>query len=254
MKNKITLKILIFLVLLLNACSSEKVEYLSIATAANMQFAMEALASEFEKKTAIKCEIMVSSSGKLTAQITEGAPFDIFVSADMKFPNKLYKEGFTESKPAIYAYGKLILWTTKEGIEPTMESLLEDTIAHIAVANPKTAPYGTATFEFLENNKLLNTVKHKFVYGESVAQTNQFITTGAAEIGFTALSVVKSKNIKNKGSWLAIDENLYSPISQGIVVLKNDKSNKNHVKQFYNFLFSQEGKTILNKFGYKTDN
>jgi len=253
MTKKIAAGILAFVALFLNACSSEKSNFLSIATAANMQYAMEELVNEFEKQTEIKCEIMVSSSGKLTAQIIEGAPFDIFVSADMKFPNKLNDEGFTQDEPKIYAYGKLILWTTKESIEPSVDLLTENYIEHIAVANPKTAPYGKAAFEYLENQNLLNIVKHKFVYGESVAQTNQFITTGAAELGFTSLSVVKAKNIQNIGNWIELKDSLYNPISQGVVILKNSKSNKNHVQQFYNFLFSQEGKTILSKFGYKTD-
>ena len=113
---------IIFLSILLISCTSKKKEYISIATAANMQFAMKEITKSFTEKTGINCEIMVSSSGKLTAQIKEGAPYDIFVSADMKFPNELYNSGFTATKPEIYAHGKLVMWTLFDSIKPSFES------------------------------------------------------------------------------------------------------------------------------------
>lgn len=245
--------VIITLSTLLYSCSKKKQDYISIATAANMQFAMKEITKTFTQKTGIKCEIMVSSSGKLTAQIKEGAPYDIFVSADMKFPNNLYQSGFTTTKPIIYGYGKLVLWTLVDTLKPSFTILNNKNIKHIAVANPKTAPYGKAAYEVFQKKNILSQLEPKFVFGESVAQTNQFITTKAAEIGFTAKSAVVAPQAKGKGSWIEVDEEFYTPISQGIVLLKNGSGNKNHTQQFYKYLLSNEGKNILSKFGYSTN-
>lgn len=239
---------------LLASCSQKKEDALVIATAANMQFAMQKLTSTFSKNTGIECQIIVSSSGKLTAQIKEGAPYDILVSADMKYPNQLFKEGFTHTKPSIYAYGKLILWTMDSETSPSFEILTQENITHIAVANPKTAPYGIAAKEVLLKEGFLPQIENKLVYGESIAQTNQFITTQAAEIGLTAMSVVLSPKMKEKGKWIAVDENSYTPISQGIVILKNNETKLRYSENFYNFLLSKEGQHILKTFGYASVN
>ena len=246
--------IILFLILIIGgSCKQQREPKLTIATAANMQFAMEEVSSVFTQESGIKCEIIVSSSGKLTAQIKEGAPYDIFVSADMKYPLELYNTGYTKSKPTIYAYGKLILWSMIDSIKPSVDLLLQKKIKHIASPNPKTAPYGIATEEVLNHYKIFDSIKSKLVYGESVAQTNQFITTKATEIGFTAKSVVLSPIVKGKGNWIALEENTYTPIKQGIVIIKNSPSSSEKKEIFYNFLFSKKGKDILNKFGYATD-
>jgi len=242
--------LLIFSIALLTSCTDNKTETLTIATAANMQFAIQEITIAFTQETGIKCETIVSSSGKLTAQIKEGAPYDIFISADMKFPTELYKTGFSTSEPKIYAYGKLVMWTLYDSIQPSFELLTSEKIKHIAVANPKTAPYGIAAKEVLLKKGLLSKIEDKLVFGESVAQTNQFITTKAAEIGLTAMSIVLSPKMKEKGNWIAIDKSDYTPISQGIVILKNNPSNISNANLFYNFLLSPSGSKILTKFGY----
>ncbi len=240
--------------LIFASCEQNDKSKLTIATAANMQFAMHELTKEFTKETGVICESITSSSGKLTAQIKEGAPYDVFVSADMKFPNELFKTGFTTKEPEIYAYGKLVIWTMNSQLNPDFESLTINHIKHIAMANPKTAPYGIAAEEVLKKKNLYNKIKTKLVFGESVAQTNQFIVSYAAEIGFTAKSVVLSQNQKGKGNWKEVNENLYTPIAQGVVVLKNRNIHKNEALQFQDFLFSVKGKEILNKFGYSVSN
>jgi len=251
LKFNFCFKILTFIVLFfVIGCSTKKSESLKIATAANMQYAMKELIAKFKKQTGIKSDIIVSSSGKLTAQIQEGAPYDIFVSADMKFPNELFKTGFTIEKPKVYALGKLILWTLNDELQPSLDSLQNKNIKHIAIANPKTAPYGIAAEELLKKQGLYLKIQNKLVYGESVAQTNQFITTMAAEMGFTAKSVVFSPQMKGKGNWIDLDETSYTPIEQGIVILKNDSKKIEKATNFYTFLFSTEGKEILKKYGY----
>ena len=243
-----------FFLLLLISCKQENKEKLTIATAANMHFAMQDLIQSFTQETGVVCESITSSSGKLTAQIKEGAPYDVFVSADMKFPNDLFQNGFTSKEPKIYAYGKLVIWTMNTQLPPNFESLSKKQIKHIAMPNPKTAPYGKAAKEVLENKKLYQPLESKFVFGESVAQTNQFIVSYAAEIGFTAKSVVLSKNMINKGLWKEVDQKLYTPIAQGVVILKNRNIHQKEALQFQDFLFSDKGKEILNKFGYAVNN
>ena len=218
-----------------------------------MQFVIKDLVESFTNSTGIECEIIISSSGKLTAQINEGAPFDVFVSANMKYPNDLFEKGLTLGKPKIYAHGKLVMWSMKNEITPSILLLENDKIKHIAVANPKTAPYGNAAIEVLNHFQILKKLEPKLVYGENIAQVNQFINSQAAEIGFTSKSVVLSPKINNKGNWVEIDESIYSPIAQGIVCLKNDPSKKNNALKFSDFIFSKKGKEILNTFGYSTN-
>ncbi len=236
--------------LLLSACGSKRSEALVIATAANMQFAMEALAEAFTEKTGVACQPIISSSGKLTAQIKEGAPFDVFVSADMKYPNELFEAGFTLAPPKVYAYGQLVLWTKKGTSRPNIQDLSRADVRHIALANPKTAPYGQAAMEVLTHYKLLEQVEQKLVYGESIAQTNQFILSEAAEVGFTAQSVVLSARMKGEGQWIAIPQDIYSPIAQGIVLLQRERVHA-EAQAFYDFIFSVEASRILQSYGYQ---
>jgi molybdate transport system substrate-binding protein len=243
-----------FLFLIFFSCKQNNQPKLRLAAAANMQFAMLELSDAFTKETGIACETIISSSGKLTAQIKEGAPFDVFVSADMKYPKDLFENGFTTSKPNIYAYGKLVIWTMNKQLSPDFESFSKKQVKYIALANPKTAPYGYSAFEALNRKNIYNSVKDKLVFGESIAQTNQFITTYAAQIGFTSKSVVISTKLKDKGNWKEVDPDLYTPMAQGVVVLKNRNDQILQAEKFNDFLFSAKGKEILNKFGYSVEN
>ena len=245
--------LLFFFCALLLSCNPSPADGLLIATAANMQFAIKPLMERFTQDTGIYCKSVLSSSGKLTAQIREGAPFDIFVSADMMYPMALYQSGFALNEPRIYAYGTLVLWTVRDGLQPTFETLTTDKIQHIAIANPKTAPYGVAAMEVLAQYDLYKSVKNKLVFGENIAQANQFITTQAAAIGFTAKSVVLSPNISQKGAWIDVPQTDYTPLAQGIVLLKNAEKKPRKAQQFYDFVLSAKGKEILRDFGYRTD-
>lgn len=237
------------LVALTISCSNPT-KQLTIATAANMQFAMNALVQAYEAQTDIDCEIILGSSGKLTAQIREGAPYDLFFSADTKYPEALQASGNTINEPVIYAQGQLVLWSMKKNLLVSLDQLSSDEITHIAMANPKTAPYGLASQEVLQQihfNK-----DSKLVYGESISQVNQFIISGAAELGFTAKSVVLSPPMSDKGNWVSVADSLYAPINQALVVLKNDRAMEDEVKGFIEFVLSEEGQAILQKYGYKT--
>jgi molybdate transport system substrate-binding protein len=247
--KKIVLSILATVIVLLSFAQQK----VSVAVAANVQFAMQQLKAQFEKETGIELDISIGSSGKFTTQIEQGAPYDVFVSADISYPTTLYKEGLTADSPKVYANGSLVLWTARTDIKPLtdLKLLLTDDIKKIAIANPKTAPYGVAAVEAMKYYKLYDTVQTKLVFGESIAQTNQYITTQSADIGFTAKSVVLADEMKGKGSWVDIDPKAYNPIAQAAVILKHGKeTNADASQKFYNYLYSPEAKAILKQYGY----
>ncbi len=138
-----------FLIGFIFSCSEPKKEKITIATAANMQFAMKAITEDFSQKNNIDCDLVISSSGKLTAQIIEGAPYDIFVAANIKYPQAVYNAGLSEILPKVYAEGKLVLWTMMENTTPSLEKLSAEKLKHVALANPKTAPYGIAAMQVI---------------------------------------------------------------------------------------------------------
>ena len=236
------------IVALFTSCKNENT--LHIATSANMQFAMSEIISEFEKNNDINIELIVSSSGKLTSQIEQGAPFDVFVAANTKYPDYLDSLELTTSTPKVYAHGKLALWTIKD-FNPTFNLLTTNAVQKIAIANPKTAPYGKASVEALQHHGIYEQIKHKLVFGESISQVNQFITTGSVDVGFTAFSVVSASKLKQKGSWSTIETNSHDDILQAAVILKGS-TNLEQAEAFYTFLFSERAQIILNKYGYLT--
>lgn len=227
---------------------------LRIATAANMQYVMEDIAEAFEEKENINLEVIVGSSGKLTAQSMKGAPYHVLVSADIKYPKLLSDEGKTLDKPKVYAQGRLSMWTLREDLDLSTVDLANDQIKRIAIANPKTAPYGEAALEYvdqLENNSLIS---DKLIYGENIAQVNQFVSTGAVDIGITAYSSKFSKNIDGIGKWAVLDPNLYNTLDQAIVILNSNQDSENVGKKFKDFILSTEGQRILMNHGYSIPN
>ncbi len=241
----------LFSILLIFSCAREVPSTLTIATAANMQYFMEDLTYMFMEDTGIDCFLNVSSSGKLNAQIQQGAPFDVFVSADMAYPLDLYEKGFTTAAPQVYAYGKLVMWSNRLGIIPSPSLLNSGEIKKIAIANPKIAPYGRAAEQVLVAYGLQDSLiaADKIVYGESIAQVNQFISSGAADLGFTAKSAVLSEQLAGQGSWIEVDDRLYEPIAQGVVLVKREEMHP-YAKAFYDFLFSDTGRSLLQAYGY----
>ena len=226
---------------------------INIAVAANVSYAIDDLKKEFNKQyPKTKVRVTLGSSGKLTAQIKNGAPYTLFMSANMNYPQYLYKEGIAITKPVIYAKGGLaILSNKKQDFTQGIKLVENKKIKKIAVANPKTAPYGIATVQALKNAGVYEKIKSKFIYGESISQTVSYAVT-AADIGFIAKSSLYSPRMSKykKGiNWVEVDPTLYTPISQGIVILKNGKNNS-EVDAFYRFILSQKAKEILEKFGY----
>ncbi len=223
---------------------------LKVAVAANLQGVIKVLGKDFKQKTGIDIEPIVGSSGNLTTQIKNGAPFDVFLSADMSFPENLYKEGFSAKEPAVYAYGSLVICSTQDiGFENWERTLMSERVKKIAIANPAIAPYGKAAEESLKLKGILDDVRSKLVYGESIAQVNTYITTGVVDVGFTTRSLIKDSEGKTKLYWKAIDPKSYAPIKQGMILIKQTKQAEN-AEKFYQYMLSSSAKAILKEYGY----
>lgn len=219
-----------------------------VAVAANLQTVIKVLQKDFKQKTGIEIEPIVGSSGSLAAQIRTGAPYDVFLSADMAFPGGLYKEGLSLKKPVVYARGSLIICSNQDiGFENWERVLMTARIKKIAIANPAIAPYGKAAKEALQKKGVLDEVKSKIVFGESISQVNTYITTGVTDVGFTTQAMLKDAKIKLY--WLAIDPKIYAPIEQGMIVLKRAAGNAAAGK-FYQYLLTPAAKAIFKEYGY----
>ena len=226
---------------------------LTVAVAANAAYAFEELGRTFEKNHGTNIIPIIGSSGKLTAQIEQGAPFDIFVSADMDYPRRLFERGFAISPPAVYAVGVPVLWTVKElDLSGGLEILRSDAVKKIALPQPDLAPYGRAAVEAMTKGGVLPSIEKRLVYGESISQVNQYVLSGAADAGFTALAVVLSPAMKEKGRWMELEPGSYEPIEQGIIILKyGAQNNREESKAFYDFMLSEAAGEILKQYGYR---
>lgn len=225
-----------------------------VAVAANAQFVVKKLAEDFKKKTGIAIEVISGSSGKLTAQISNGAPYDIFLSADMDFAQTLYNSSYALSKPKVYALGSLIVCSsTGADITNWKKYITNQTPGKIAIANPKLAPYGKAAEQALRKLKLYEIAQSRLVFGESISQVNTYVLKGAVNIGFTTGSLVYELPAGNNFKWQKVDPSTYQPIQQGAVLLKYAK-NKNYKnnKRFFDYLFSAGAKAIFRQSGYTT--
>ncbi|MCB0549814.1 MAG: molybdate ABC transporter substrate-binding protein [Phaeodactylibacter sp.] len=226
---------------------------ITVAAAANVQFAMEELEKKFEEETGIEVNVVVSSSGKLAAQILQGAPYSVLVSADVKYPEAVAQEGKAAGRPRIYAYGALVLWTMREALElsPRPDFLLEGPIRKVAIANPRNAPYGEQAINYFKYYGVYEAIEPKLAYGESIAQTNQYILAGAVEAGITAKSVVLSPEMTGKGKWVELPAEAYQPIGQAAVATSYGQDNHpEESSRFLEFMFSEKGRKVLERYGY----
>lgn len=245
------MKRLLFIFIL--SISTLYAEKITIAVAANVSYAIEDLISEFEK-THPDTEVVVTlgSSGVLTAQIKNRAPYGLFMSANMKYPQALYDENMAITKPIVYAQGCLSYFSSRQrDFSKGMNLLKDKSIKRVAIANPSTAPYGKAAFEALGKSGVYEAVKPKLIYAESISQTVSYAIV-AAEIGLIAKSSLyseKMKKYKKDVNYADVDPKLYTPIQQGMVLLKYGQENRSY-REFYDFMLSEKAKEILNKYGY----
>lgn len=244
---------LALLCLSLLSCVAMAASTLNVAVAANVQYAFDDLARSFTAETGIALKPSYGASGKFAAQITHGAPFHVFLSADMKYPQALVQDGLALGPVMPYAYGSLVLWTLQPLNLTDWPALLGSAaVRKIALPHPDTAPYGRAALEAMTTAGVPAAARAKLVYGESVAQANQFIRTGAAEVGFTAKSVVLAPEQHGRGRWLELPANSYAPIAQGAVVLKAAQGEEaTAARRFLSFLGSAKARAILQAQGYR---
>jgi molybdate transport system substrate-binding protein len=227
--------------------------HLAIAAAANLVYVMEDLNAAFQsQQPGVVLTVTMGASGNLVAQIRHGAPFDVFLSADLEHPKSLVERGEADAKSLrTFAIGRLVLWTTKPSIEleSFASTMKNPTVRRIALANTETAPYGVAAKQALERSGVAEEVRGKLVFGENITQTAQFVETGNADVGLVALSLVLSPSLKNRGRWIPVPEELYTPIEQGAVLTRRGASNPAAV-QYLEFLQSNEAREIMKRFGY----
>jgi len=224
------------------------VEEITVAAAADLQFAFTDIAEQYELLTGRKVTLVFGSTGQLVQQIENGAPFDLVAAANISYVNQLVDHGLAvPESAALYARGRIVLAVnTKSGIEAVkLEDLLSDDIHHIAIANPEHAPYGLAARQALESRGLWEQIKPKLVYGENVRQALQFIQTGDAEVGIISLSVANVPEI----TWTFIDESLHSPLDQALAILTACK-NPDVAGDFIKFINGENGRPIMRQYGF----
>ena len=246
------LRILSIVFCMLALTSRASAQTLRIAAASDLQFVMRELADRFEKKTGTTVDLIYGSSGNFRAQIENGAPFDIFLSADELYPQQLVTDGLADAQSlVIYAQGHLVLWAPAGAnlrISQRGFSALEDSrVAIIAIASPEHAPYGRAAVAALRKAGLYDQLKAKLVYGENISQAAQFAQSGSAQVGILALSLTFAKSMEDGDKW-EIPTQFYPAIKQAAVIIKNSP-NKPMANAFLAFIKGEEGRTLLSRYG-----
>ena len=195
-------------------------------------------------------EIIYGSSGKFHTQIRQGAPYDLFFSADIDFPRELAKAGFAGSPVVPYAVGRIVLWSpTVDASKLTLDDLADPKFTRIAIANPRHAPYGKRAEEALRARGLWEKVEAKLVYGENIAHTAQFVQTGNAEVGIIALSLAMSPELASKGGYYLIPDKLHQPLEQGFIITKRAEGN-GLARRFADTMSSPAVRSIMTRYGF----
>ena len=223
-----------------------------VAVAANFTAPMQQIAAEFEKDTGHKTVLAFGATGKFYAQISNGAPFEVLLSADDETPARLEKELLAAPRTRFtYAIGKLVLWSAKEGfVDSKGDVLRTGKFTHLSLANPKTAPYGAAAIEAMKKLEVFENIQPRLVQGENISQAHQFIATGNAELGFVALSQVYKDGKVTSGSAWIVPANLYAPIRQDAVILAKGRSNR-AATALVDYLKTNKARAIIKSYGYE---
>jgi molybdate transport system substrate-binding protein len=252
---RMTSRLALVLLLAVPPAAARAAETVSVAAAANLVYALDALNAAFRQAApAVTVTTATGASGSLVAQLRNGAPFDVFLSADLDYPRALINDGEADaSSLTTFATGRLVLWTTRPGLslDDLAAAVRNPAVKKLAVANPATAPYGRAARQTLEKLGLWADAQPKLVVGENISQTAQFIETGNADAGFVALSLVLSPKLADRGRWAEIPPALYAsvPLDHAGVLTKRGARNP-AARRYLEFLASAPAKKILRDFGY----
>lgn len=231
-------------------------EKITIAAAADLSFAMNEIVALFKKQhPKAQVQVIYGSSGKFFTQIQQGAPYDLYFSADIAYPRELKAKGFGGSEVSTYAFGRIVLWSAHPGpklpklSKLSLKALSDPLIRKIAIANPKHAPYGKRAEEALKAAGVWDTVKTKLIYGENVAQTAQFVQSGNAEVGIIALSLALSPPLLKQGSYVLIPEVLHQKLEQGYILTARAAQNP-LAKSFSTFMQGKSSEKIMGRYGF----
>jgi molybdate transport system substrate-binding protein len=231
-------------------CAAQEI---TVAAASDLQFAMQDVAARFEKETGKTAKLIYGSSGNFFQQIQNGAPFDMFFSANLDYPKKLEAAGLIEPGSFYgYAKGKIVIWVPQQSkldLSSGMQALLDPSIKKIAVANPQHAPYGQAAVAAMQKENIYEKVKDKLVLGENISQTASFVVSGSADVGIVALSLALSPNMKDKGRYAEVPGDEYPPIEQACIIVGSSK-NKEIARQFLSFVKTPAVADVLRSYGF----
>lgn len=227
---------------------SLQAQTIKIAAAGNLRFILDDIKTKYAIiNPKVNIVVNLGSSGALFQQITNGADFDVFMAADKIYPDKLKAQGMVSGEVKTYAFGKLVIWSNSVDVSKGLDILTEKSVKRIAIAKPEVAPYGARAVECLKYYQLFDKVKDKIVYADNIAQTAQFAQTGNAEVGFLALALVMSPEMK--GTHYVLDTKSYKPVEQAMVLMKSWQSNPEAAK-FMKFVLSSDCKPLFEKYGF----
>lgn len=226
-------------------------EKATIAAASDLKFALDEIVEQYKRqRPGAEIDVIYGSSGKFHTQIQQGAPYDLYFSADIAYPRSLIKAGFAATPVDPYAVGRIVLWSnTLDAKKMTLASLADPKITRIAIANPKHAPYGKRAEEALRASGLWDKVERKLVLGENIAQTAQFVQTGNAQVGIVALSLALNPELARAGGYWLIPDSLHEPLEQGFIVTKRAAGNA-LAHDFARYMDGEPARAIMRKYGF----
>ena len=230
---------------------------IAVAAASDLHFAIKELIVEYEKQTGHHVKLSLGSSGNFYAQLQQGAPFDLYFSADIGYPKKLEEAGLTVPGSLYrYAVGRVVLWAPKQSpveVSKGLTVLRDAAVRKIAIANPKHAPYGRAAVAAMEQSQVYAEVKDRLVLGENISQAAQFIESGACDVGIIALSLAMAPVMKSAGSYWLIPAEAHPPLEQGAVIMKQSKQ-QDAARHFLQFMQSPQGQEVMTRYGFTLPN
>lgn len=249
--NRLSVRLLVLFCLFVIGQSAHAEEKLTIAAAADLKFALDEIVVSFKRiHSAAQIEAIYGSSGKFSTQIRQGAPYDLYFSADIAYPRALESEGYAASRVQPYAVGRIVLWSPSlDTGKMTLADLADPSIRKIAIANPRHAPYGKRAEEALKAAGVWEKVESRLVYGENVSQTAQYVQSGNAQVGIIALSLALSPELAKQGGFVLIPDSLHQPLEQGYIITRRAASNM-LAHEFARYIAGKEARTIMSRYGF----
>ena len=249
--SRFAARALFFICLFVAGNAAHAEEKLTIAAAADLKFALDEIIVSFKSThPAAQIETIYGSSGQFSTQIRQGAPYDIYFSADIAYPRALKAEGFGSSEVQAYGIGRIVLWSpSRDAGKMTLADLTDPSIRKIAIANPQHAPYGKRAEEALKAAGMWEKVEPKLVYGENIAQTAQYVQSGNAQVGIIALSLALSPELARQGGYALIPDKLHQPLEQGFIITRRAADNS-LAREFARFMANKETRVIMTRYGF----